>query len=76
MNYLTGEEMHVGDRVLFGGHAATVVVVIDRGEYGPGFVAEDWSDQEHGFLMRTDDGTLYMYDVADEDVRLIARAAQ
>lgn len=32
-HYLTGEEIHVGDRVLFGGHPAMVVAVIGRGEY-------------------------------------------
>lgn len=73
-HYISGEEIHVGDRVLFGGHPATVVAVIARGEYEHGFVAEDWSSYDRGFLMRTDDGQLYMYDYADEDVELVARS--
>jgi hypothetical protein len=73
LQYLDGQEIHIGDRVVFGGHPATVVVVIGRGEYGPGFVADDWSEHERGFLMRTEDGQLYMQDYADEDVKLVSR---
>jgi hypothetical protein len=72
-HYLTGEEIHAGDRVLFGGHPVTIVAVIGRGEYASEFVAEDWSDHERGFVMRTDDGQLYMYEYADEDVKLVSR---
>jgi tRNA G37 N-methylase TrmD len=75
MHYVIGEEIDVGDHVLLGGHPATVVVVIGRAEYDPESIAENWSDHEGGFLMRTDDGQLYMYEYADEDIQLISRGA-
>jgi len=73
LNYVTGEEIHAGDRVSFGGHPALVVAVIGRGEYTPPFIADDWADYRRGFLLRTDDGQLYMYDYADEDIRFLSR---
>jgi hypothetical protein len=73
LHYVSGEEIHVGDRIRFGGHPGTIMVVIGRGEYAEGFAAEDWRDYERGFLIRTDDGSLYMYDYADEDIEFLAR---
>jgi RHS repeat-associated protein len=72
-HYIDGSEIHIGDRVRFGGHPATVVVVIGRGEYAPGFLADDWTDYERGFLIRTEDRQLYMHDYADEDIEFVAR---
>ena len=73
LNYVTGEEIHAGDRVSFGGHPALIMAVIARGEYMPPFIADDWADYRCGFLLRTDDGQLYMYDYADEDIRFLSR---
>jgi hypothetical protein len=73
LHYVDGEEIRVGDQVLFGGHAATVVVVFGRDEYGPDFSRDDWTDYKRGFLLRTADGQLYMEDYADEDIKLLAR---
>ncbi|HMJ87591.1 MAG TPA: hypothetical protein VK504_30645 [Vicinamibacterales bacterium] len=73
VHYLTGEEIHIGDRVLFSGHPAIVVVVIGRNEYAPGYPREGRSNDERGFVMRTDDGQMYMYEYADEDIKLLSR---
>jgi hypothetical protein len=71
--YVDGQEIHVGDQVLFGGRAATVVVVLGRDEYAPDFRPDDWTEYERGFLLRTVDGHLYMQDYADEDIKLLGR---
>lgn len=71
--YVTGEDIRVGDHVSFGGHEAIVVAVIGRGQFAPGFTADDWADYNQGFVMRVADGQLYMYELADEDIHLLAR---
>ena len=76
VHYVSGEEIHAGDRILSGGHPATVVGVIGRAEYAPGFVAGAWSEYERGILIRDEQGTLSMHDYADGDLELIARGSE
>lgn len=71
LHYITGEEIHIGDRVLFSGLNAVVVIVIGRREYAPGYVQA--AGDERGFVMCTDDGQMYMYEYADEDIEFLSR---
>ena len=59
--YLTGEEVHAGDRVQHNGNYATVVFVSngDSEEFAPGF--EDYTGSERGVMICDDDGgTLHL----------------
>lgn len=73
MQYQTGDDIRVGDRVRHAGQLARVVAVISRNEYAPGFSREDWAQYQQGFVVQQDDGQLFMYDQADEDLELVAR---
>jgi hypothetical protein len=77
--YYTGEEIHLGDRVTFGGCASTIVFVVDRDEFPNSETAEarDWWRTEHGsgFMVHQDAGADIFLDEADEDLLYVSRAA-
>jgi hypothetical protein len=56
LHYVTGEEVHAGDRVQHHGDFATVVFVSngDTEEYAPGY--EDYGGSDRGILLCDDDG--------------------
>jgi len=67
--YVTGEEVHAGDRVQYCATFATVVSVSDgeTSECAPGY--EDYSGADRGLMVCDDDGTLTT--LSDPDERLI-----
>ena len=69
LQYATGEEVQLGDRVQFSGTFATVVVVSDGETYqtAPGY--EDYAGVERGVTICDDDGEITTID--DKDERLI-----
>jgi len=54
--YISGEEVHAGDRVQYDGNFSTVVFVSDgeKEEFEPGY--EDYTGAERGVLICDDDG--------------------
>jgi hypothetical protein len=72
--YMTGEEVHAGDRVQYGGTPATVVAVSDGegGQFSPGY--EDYSGTDRGIVICDDDGTLTVLYESDEKLEFIERA--
>ena len=56
MQYMTGEEIHAGDRVQYDGTYATVVFVSDGDveQAAPGF--EDYAGATRGIVLCDDDG--------------------
>lgn len=58
LTYITGEEVHAGDRVQYKGTFATVVFVSDGDteEFAPGY--EEHTGSERGVMIRDDDGEL------------------
>lgn len=56
LQYLTGEEVHAGDRVQYNGTYGTVVFVSDgtNEEYSPGY--EDYIGTDRGIMICDDDG--------------------
>jgi hypothetical protein len=56
LQYITGEEIHAGDRVQYGGEYATVVFVSDgeTEQFAPGY--EDYTGSERGIMLCDDDG--------------------
>lgn len=72
--YDTGEELHIGDRLIADGMTGTVVCVIDRGEYSSDYPESAWSYLERGFMFMADDGVLIHFDRVDECcTRLVSR---
>ena len=69
LQYSSGEDVQLGDRVQYGGVFATVVVVSDGETYqtAPGY--EDYAGVERGVTVCDDDGTLST--INDTDERLI-----
>ena len=74
--YQSGEEIHVGDRIRYAGHAGTIVFVIDRREYSPEFPEKDWSDHRTGFMIQTPAYGLVLLEKADEDLEFLGRVTQ
>ena len=73
--YSSGDEIRVGDQVDHPGPATGVVVfVLERGEFAPGFPAEEWSYLESGFMVQDPDGTLIFYPEPDACITLRARS--
>jgi hypothetical protein len=72
--YDSGEEIHAGDRVLYGGSRGVIVFVVDRKEYSAEFSEEYWGDSGTGFMIQTQMWGLMRLDAADEDLELISRA--
>jgi hypothetical protein len=72
--YCSGDEIHVSDRVRYAGDTGTIVFVIDRREYSPGYPESAWSQYGTGFMIETPAYTRVMLEKADEDLELLARA--
>lgn len=56
VHYVSGEEVHAGDRVQYDGNYCTVVFVSDgeSEEFEPGY--EDYTGSERGVMICDDDG--------------------
>lgn len=76
--YHSGEEVHLGDRVTFGGCPSTITFVIDRDEFPDSESPESraWWRSEHrtGFMIHQDDGADIFLDEADEDLLFVSRS--
>ncbi len=72
-HYLTGDEVHIGDRVSYKGVTGTVVFVTDgdEGEFAPGY--EDYLGHEAGLMISDDDGDLTFLPEPPEDLEFVRR---
>jgi hypothetical protein len=73
LNYTTGEEIQLGDRVQFGGTYATVVVVSNGETYQTASGYEDYAGIERGLMVCDDDGTLNTLSETDERLVFVER---
>jgi hypothetical protein len=73
--YMSGGEVHVGDRVRYQGTACSVVGVSDGldGEFAPGY--EDHLGCDAGILVSDDDGDLTFISEANEDLEFVRHAS-
>lgn len=71
--YLTGEEVHAGDRVQYKGTFATVVFVSDgeTEESTPGY--DDYSGSSRGVIVCDDDGLTQAIGEPDEMLSFVDR---
>ncbi len=71
--YITGEEVHAGDRVQHRGDYGRVVFVTngDSMEFSPGY--EDYSGSERGLMVCNDDGALTFIGEPDEQLSFLDR---
>ncbi len=73
LRYLTGEEVHAGDRVQYQGTYATVVFVSDGNaeEFWPGY--EDFTGSSRGIIVCDDDGATSDIGEIDEHLSFFDR---
>jgi len=76
LRYQTGEEVHPGDRVTYGGNAGTVELVVEALTGKP---EEDWLFETHGAGIMVAEpkvlGRVYLHEPHDEeDLLFVARA--
>lgn len=73
LTYITGEEIHAGDRVQYRGTYATVVFVSDGAseEFSPGY--EDYAGAERGAVICDDDGAVTVIGEPTEDLMFVDR---
>ncbi len=73
MHYLSGEEVHAGDRVQYNGNYCTVVFVSDGDseEFAPGY--EDYTGSERGVMVCDDDGATQFVGEPSEMLSFIDR---
>jgi len=69
LQYTSGEEIRLGDRVQLAGTFSTVVAVSDGETYQLSSGYEDYAGLERGLIVCDDDGTITTLD--DMDARLI-----
>jgi hypothetical protein len=74
LQYLTGEEVHSGDRVQYHTDYATVVFVSngDSEEFAPGY--EDFLGSDRGVIVCDDDGTITRVGDPDPELLFIDRS--
>ena len=72
--YISGEEVHAGDRVQRMGDYATVVFVStgESEEFAPGY--EDYTGSDRGILLCDDDGATTFIGDPDEQLVFVDRA--
>ncbi len=75
--YLSGEEIHIGDRVRYGRCSATILLVVDREEWPVRETEESrvyWrTEHKSGFLLKQDPGARIFLPEADEDLTFVSR---
>ncbi len=73
LHYLSGEEVHAGDRVQYKSNFATVVFVSngETEEFSPGY--EDYAGWQRGILVCDDDGGTAELGEADENLSFVDR---
>jgi hypothetical protein len=73
LHYMSGEEVHAGDRVQYRGNFATVVFVSngETEEFSPGY--EDYTGSDRGIMVCDDDGGTTLISEADENLSFIDR---
>ena len=74
MDYISGEEVRLWDRVeVWRGSLGIVVVSLDTDEFSPAFPKSSWEHLGRGVLIDTEGGGLIHYDSADLELRLVSR---
>ncbi|HEY5911446.1 MAG TPA: hypothetical protein VJA21_12670 [Verrucomicrobiae bacterium] len=73
LHYISGEDVHAGDRVQYNGNFGTVVFVSDGDteEFAPGY--EDYTGSERGVLFCDDDGATLFLGEPNEALAFIDR---
>ena len=71
--YYDGNDVRIGDQILYAGQLGTIVCVIDTGSYSSAY-PESWSYLQEGFMMDVAGMGLVHMNEADEDLELVARA--
>ena len=71
MHYLSGEEIKIGDQVIFGDSNGIVVFVIQSNQYSDRYTEKEWGYLKEGFGIETEKYGLIHQVVPDEDLILL-----
>jgi hypothetical protein len=74
-HYITGDDVHAGDRVRYREQSGTIVFVSDgdAGEFASGYA--EYYGHEAGVMFCSDDGELTFLPEPNEDLELIRRSS-
>lgn len=75
-HYLSGEEIHAGDQVVFAGVSGRIVFVLGFDDFLPEFVVDkEWFFEEfcQGFMVEQSGGGLIFQQESDEDLKFVRR---
>jgi hypothetical protein len=72
--YVSGDDIRVGDRVRCGDWTGVVVFVLGAESFAPGYRPSDWAYLGRGFMVEYDQAGLVFSGSADPDVLLVGRA--
>ncbi|MDD5034478.1 MAG: hypothetical protein PHE55_06935 [Methylococcaceae bacterium] len=75
MMYANGNNAKLGDKVrLWNGRLGIVVCSMDTNEYTPAYPKAEWEYLKQGLLIKADNGEVFHYVEADEDIEIVERA--
>lgn len=77
-HYVSGEEIHAGDRVRYASIQGRIVFILGFDEFLPDFVAgKQWYFDEYGrgFMFEQDGGGLVFSEESDEDLEFVSRGS-
>jgi hypothetical protein len=70
-----GESLTVGDKIrLWNSCYGIVVCSIDTDDYMPAYPKAEWGYLQSGILIKIDNGGLFHYIEADEDIEIVEKA--
>ncbi|HUU93653.1 MAG TPA: hypothetical protein VM238_20875 [Phycisphaerae bacterium] len=72
--YRTGEEVRLGDRVIYAGSPGRVVFVVGSQSFSQEFPGEDWEYLGRGFMLETEAFGLVHPEKPDENLHFVERA--
>jgi hypothetical protein len=75
-HYISGEEIHAGDRAKLAGLQGRIVFVLGFDEFLPEFESgKEWYYEQfgHGFMFQQDGGGLIFQKESDEDFEFVSR---
>ena len=70
--YITGEEIHVGDRVTYNRQSGRIAFVADRGEFSKGYGPKEYST---GFMIEFSNGARLFLEQADNMLHVVEQAS-
>jgi hypothetical protein len=78
MTYEDGQEVHAGDQIeeWAAGPKGTVVFVLERNEWMPGYERDKWMSLKRGFMVLSESGSRIHFNLPSQTMRLLKRGEE